>query len=288
MIIAIASGKGGVGKSMLSSSLAYLFSRDQKITAIDCDVDAPDMGLWLGIKEWDTSEKISVSEKASIDYDKCRLCEKCRDVCRFGALRYGEKPEIIPYLCEGCGMCMHTCPHGAISINPVKNGEFMVRKTKYGFPLVSGHLYPGETGSGKVVDEIRERAKKMGDGLTILDSAAGIGCPVIASLKGTDHAVLVTEPTPSGFSDLKRVLEVVGHFGVDYSVVINKWDINEEMTGKIEEFAGDRLLGRISFDRGIFKALSEMTPIMETDLKAVREIKEIYRKLKKIIERKSS
>ncbi len=288
MIIAVASGKGGVGKSMLSSGLAFLFSKERKITAIDCDVDAPDLGLWLGIKEWDSSERISVSEKASIDREKCTLCGKCKGICRFGALKYGEKPEVIPYLCEGCGMCMHVCPEKAISIEPVQNGEVMIRKTKYGFPLVSGQLYPGETGSGKVVDDIREKAKKFGHDLTILDSAAGIGCPVIASLKGTDHAVLITEPTPSGFSDLKRVLEVVNHFGVGFSIVINKWDINREMSGRIEKFAGERLIGKISFDKGIFKAVSELKPIMETDLKAVGEIRGIYRNLKKIIERKVS
>lgn len=288
MIIAVASGKGGVGKSMLASGLALLFSRERKITAIDCDVDAPDLGLWLGTKEWDSSEKISVSEKAFIDQEKCTLCGKCKDVCRFGALKYAKKPEIIPYLCEGCGLCVHVCPEKAIRIEPVQNGEVMIRETKYGFPLVSGQLYPGETGSGKVVDDIRERAKKFGGELTILDSAAGIGCPVIASLKGTDHAVLITEPTPSGFSDLKRVLEVVNHFGVDYSIVINKWDINKEMSRKIEKFAGWRLIGKISFDKGIFKAVSELKPIMETDLKVVEEIKGIHKKLKNVIERKAS
>lgn len=282
MIIAVASGKGGVGKSMLSSSLVYLFSREMKITAIDCDVDAPDLGLWLGVKKWDSSEKISVSEKAFINHEKCTLCGKCKDICRFGALKYGEKPEIIPYLCEGCGLCSRVCPENAINIKPVQNGEVMVRKTKYGFPLVSGFLYPGETGSGKVVDDIRERAKEFACELTILDSAAGIGCPVIASLKGTDHVILVTEPTPSGFSDLKRVLEVVNHFGVEYSVVINKWDINKEMSKTIEKFAGDRMMGKISFDKGIFRAVSNLTPIMETDLKVVDEIKEIYKKVKKI------
>jgi MinD superfamily P-loop ATPase len=286
MIIAVASGKGGVGKSMLASSLAFLFSKEKKITAIDCDVDAPDLGLWMGIKDWDSSEKISVSEKAFIDREKCTLCGKCRDVCRFGALKYGERPEIIPYLCEGCGLCMHVCPEKAIRVEPVQNGEVMIRETRYGFPLVSGQLYPGETGSGKVVDDIRERAKKFGHELTILDSAAGIGCPVIASLKGTDHAVLITEPTPSGFSDLKRVLEVVNHFGVDYSVVINKWDINKEMSRKIEKFAGGKLIGKISFDKSIFKAVSDLTPIMETDLKAAGEIGEIYGNLKKLLKKK--
>lgn len=283
MIVAVASGKGGVGKSMLSSGLAMLLAKERKIVAVDCDVDAPDLGLWLGIREWDQTKEISVNDRAVIDYDKCTRCGKCRDVCRFGALTYKDKPEIIPFICEGCGTCEHVCPENAIKMVKVRSGEIMFRKTKYGFTLMSGQLYPGETGSGKIVDEVRKEAEKYGEGLMLLDSAAGIGCPVIASLKGTDYAVLITEPSPSGFSDLKRVIEVAEHFGVDYSIVINKWDINKEMTKKISEFAGERLIGKISFEKGVFRALSEMVPIMETDTGTASEIREIYGRLKEKI-----
>jgi len=279
MKLAIASGKGGVGKSMVASALAMLFAKRRKISAVDCDVDAPDLHLWLGITDWDKSEKVSVSEKAVIDYDKCIKCGKCAQVCRFGAMGFDKKPEVLPYLCEGCGACEFYCPADAIHLEAVKNGEIRSRKTKYGFPLVSGLLYPGETGSGKIVTELKERADESKPELMILDSAAGIGCPVIASLNGVDYAVLVTEPTPSGFADLQRVLEIVCHFNIPYGLVINKWDINPEQSDGIGKWAGDKLLGKLSFDKEVFKAISTLTPILESESKVADEIKEVAKEV---------
>ena len=118
----------------------------------------------------------------------------------------------------------------------------------------------------------------------LIDSAPGTGCPVVASLQDANYAILITEPTPSGFSDLKRVLKVVNHFGVPWKAVINKHDINPQLSDKIEKELGrKKFLGRISFDKNIFKAISNLTPIIETNLKAKKEIKVIYNKLKKVI-----
>ncbi len=279
MKIAVASGKGGVGKSMVASALAMLFAREKRIVALDCDVDAPDLGIWLGIGELGRGERISTSEKAVIDYNKCINCGKCAQVCRFGAMEFDGKPRLLPYLCEGCGACEVFCPVGAIHQEAVKNGEIITKETKYGFPLVTGLLYPGETGSGKVVTELKQRAEKFEHDVMILDSAAGIGCPVIASLNGADYAVLVTEPTPSGFSDLQRVLEIVNHFKIPYGVVINKWDINKRMSAEIEKWAGNKLLGKLPFDRGIFVSVSELRPVMEGNSAVVAEMKGIFKKL---------
>lgn len=116
--------------------------------------------------------------------------------------------------------------------------------------------------------------------LYIIDSAPGTGCPAISALKDADFAVLVCEPTPSGFTDLKRVLEVVNHFKIPYGIVINKWDINLKLSNKIEKWAGKKFLGKISYDKEIFKAISNLTPIMKTNLKAKQEITEVYNKLK--------
>jgi len=119
----------------------------------------------------------------------------------------------------------------------------------------------------------------------ILDAPAGTGCPVIAALKDADRAILVTEPTPSGLADLKRVLSVVNYFKISYGVVVNKWDINRQMSKKIErEFAG-KILGKISYDQKIFRSIANLTPIMETDLKAKEEIKIIYHRLYERIDR---
>jgi len=283
--IVIASGKGGVGKSMLASSLSMLLAKSKKIIAVDCDVDAPNFHLWLGQNgRWDKIEKISVSERPVIDFKKCTGCGQCIKICAFGAFKLKKgKPVLNKFFCEGCGACEIICPSKAISMKKVKNAEIRIKKEINGFPLISAQLYPGETGSGKIVDQIKEKAEKFDYEVMILDAPGGSGCPVIAALNGADFALLVTEPTPSGFSDIKRVLPVVDHFGIPYGLVINKWDINPEWSEKIEKWAGKKLLGRISYDKKIFQAIAKLRPIIETNLPVKKEIKKIYLKLRKIL-----
>jgi len=279
--IAIISGKGGVGKSMLASSLAILFARDkQKIVAVDCDVDAPNLAVWLNeIGNWQKKRKISVSEKPLIDNDRINKgqTEECTQKCKFNALGTEKgKLKLNYFLCEGCGACEFFCPKGAIKMKTVENGEIKIKNTKYNFPLVSGHLFPGETGSGKVVSEIKKQAEKFKKKLMIIDSSPGTGCPVIASIQDVDFAFLVTEPTLSGLSDLKRVLKVVEHFEIPWKLTINKWDINKKIFNNMKRWAGKNFLGKISYDKEIFKAISELTPIVETSLNARDEIEKIY------------
>ncbi len=280
MKIVVASGKGGVGKSMLASALAILFSKEKKVVACDCDVDAPNMGLWLGVEDYDKTEKISTSTKAEINQSKCIRCGKCKEICRFSAVELSASEfKINPFLCEGCGACQIVCPVDAIKLREVKNGELRVKQTKYNFPLVSGQLYPGEAGSGKIVELLRKKAEKFEYDFMIMDAAAGIGCPVIASVRGTNFAVLITEPTPSGFSDLKRILEIVNHFNVPFGIVINKWDINKKTSEKIEKWASDRFLGKISYDKKVIDSIVNLRPVLFSDSKVVDEIKEIFNKI---------
>jgi len=279
MKIVVASGKGGVGKSMLTSSLALLLSKENQIVVCDCDVDAPNLGLWLGITDWDKSEKVSTSFKANIDQDKCIKCGKCKDICRFYAVEKNDEYRVNQFLCEGCGACELVCPVDAIKIKPVKNGELRDKKTEYGFPLVSGQLYPGESGSGKIVEQLKEKAGDYEHDIMILDAAAGIGCPVIASIRGADYAALITEPTPSGFSDLKRILEIVNQFSIPYGIVINKWDINPSLSEEIEKWSGEKFLGKISYDKKVIKSIVNLRPVMDSDSKVVEEIKQIYEKI---------
>jgi MinD superfamily P-loop ATPase len=280
--IAIASGKGGVGKSMLTSALAVLFSQEKKVVAVDCDVDAPNLAIWLNQNnDWDDIKKISTSSKAVVDYDKCDGCGICAEKCRFNAIKMVDnKPVINPFLCEGCGACEILCPKKAIHLEPVKNGEIRFKNVSSSFDLVSGQLYPGETGSGKIVSEIKKEAEDIEHELMVIDSSPGTGCPVIAALRDVDFVLLVTEPTLSGFSDLKRVIEVIDHFNISFSVVVNKWEVNEEKSKEIKEWAGDKFAGKISYDQKIFNAVANLTPILETELKAKKEVKEIFNRIK--------
>ena len=309
MKIAVASGKGGVGKSMVASSLAILFSRDKKLVAVDADVDAPNLHLWLGeagegkkpansltpevsanltsgaslgrLSSWDSIEPLSTNRHPIIDQEKCTLCRKCVDICQFDALSIeNNELKVNKFFCEGCGACAEVCSEGAITMEPVNNAEIRTKEgTNYGFPLISAQLKPGETGSGKIVDEIKARAEGYNYEMLLIDVPAGTGCPVISALKDVDFAVLVTEPTPSGLSDLRRVLEVVNHFKVPFGVVINKWNINTDLSSQIESDFEGNILGKISYDKDVFKAISNLTPVLETDLNAVGELEAVFENL---------
>ena len=281
MKIVIASGKGGVGKSMVTSSLALLLSKTKKIVACDCDVDAPNLGLWLGIKDYDKKQKISTSFKAEINQKKCTKCGKCFEVCKFKAITRNDLFSINPFLCEGCGACEIVCPEKAIKLKKVKNAEIRIKKTEYGFPLISAQLYPGESGSGKIVEELRKKTEEFDYEIMLLDAPAGIGCPVIASVRECDFAVLVTEPTPSGFSDLKRILEIVNYFKITYGIVINKWTINQKLSKKIQDWSKEKFLGKIPYDKKVIEAIVNLRPIIYYDKKIESLFLEILNEIKK-------
>jgi len=287
--LTILSGKGGVGKTMLAGSLAFLFAKERKIVACDCDVDASNLALVFGMREnafeW---EEVETSEKAVLIEERCNGCKKCLHSCSFSAIKWNAEkrmPEFNRFLCEGCGACALVCPNNAIKIERVKNGKIGSARSKYGFTVVSGQLKMGESGSGKIVDILKQKAakvvKKEGAELLICDSAAGISCPVIASVKGSDFVVAVTEPSPAAFMDLKRVLQIVKYFNIPYGIVINKYEINVAISRKIEQFAGKRFLGKISYNKAVMDAIVNMNPVAETDPKAAEEIGKIMSKVKR-------
>lgn len=287
--IVVLSGKGGVGKSMVASVLTCRLAREG-VVAVDADVDAPNLHLWLGQgEEWEREERITVVAKPQIDESKCSGCGKCAAMCLFGALEVaGNKPKLIPYFCEGCGMCEEVCPTGAIKLKPVVGAVIKEKNIRIGdlaWLLVSGQLFAGEAGSGKIVERLRERAEKKSIDRMVIDAPAGTGCPVIAAVRGTDFAVLVAEPTPASRADLIKAREVVGYFGVDYGVVVNKWDLNPAQAAEIEKEAGNRFLGKLGYDRGIIEALTNLKPLIKTDLVVVRELDKIYDKIKNRVDR---
>jgi MinD superfamily P-loop ATPase len=286
MKIAIASGKGGVGKSMLSSVLSFLFHKSgKKVIACDCDVDAPNLAIWLGKKgKLKKLKEFSTLKKPKIDLKKCIGCGKCEEVCVFNAIEVkNQKSKLNYYLCEGCGACQIICPQHAIRLIPINNGKIFKTKTKYGFPVISGQLQIGESNSGKVVVETKAEAEKLPHEIMIMDSAPGTGCPVIASLSDVDFVILVTEPTPSALSDLEKVLKVVEYFNKEFALVINKWQLNPKFSKKIENRFRGKILGKISFDKEIYRSIANFKPIIETNLKAKKEIEAIYKKLINLI-----
>ena len=267
--ITILSGKGGVGKSSITASLAVAFSKNKKIICADCDVDASNLSLVFGANKYEQWDNLSTNEKAIFDLDKCNSCKKCFDECHFNAIKWiNNKPQLKDFSCEGCGLCELICPQNAISLKAINNAKIGYANTKYGFDVVSAQLNPGESGSGKVVFEVKKKAKDMSIKADVMfvDSAAGIGCPVIASVTGSDYAIIVTEPTPSGFSDMKKAFEIVKHFNIPTGIIINKFDLNLEQTTIIEKFANVnrlKIIAKIPFDKKFAEALTKMKPIIE-------------------------
>lgn len=269
--VIVLSGKGGVGKSSIAASLAVAFSKYRKIVCADCDVDASNLSLLFGLDtekytEWNA---ISTNQAAVIDGKKCIRCGKCVSSCYFGAIsKSGSGPKVNKFGCEGCGVCELVCPAGAIKLVSIDNAFIGHAKTNNGFLIASAQLLPGSSGSGKVVFEVKKKAKEiMPDAeLMVIDAAAGIGCPVIASVTGNDYAVLVTEPTPSGFSDMVRALDVVNHFKIKKGIIINKFDINKDFSEKIEAFAAKnkiKIIAKLPFDRAFVDAMTQMVPLIE-------------------------
>ena len=272
MELAIASGKGGVGKSTVASTIALVLKdKGEKIIAIDADADAPNLHLVLGVDKWSERKSYSDSKVAEIDPEKCIRCGECFKACPYSAIE--RTPDggyrVIPLLCEGCLTCTLVCPvKGAIKRFAAESGEIRIAETEYGFPLISARLKPGRPNTGKLVTEQKEMAKGMAseDTVIVTDSAAGIGCQVIASLAGANLAVLVAEPTPASFSDLKRVHTLTRHFMQPSVLVINKFDLYPSYLEKIEEYAeehGVEIIGRIPYDEAVPKSMALMRPVIK-------------------------
>ena len=274
--IVVLSGKGGTGKTSVVASFASL--AQNKVLA-DCDVDAADLHLLLKLKVKEEKEFWS-GQVAFIDQEKCTECGLCQKLCHFGAIK---DFEVDPVSCEGCGFCYQVCPVDAISMKESMSGHSFISETKYGY-LCYAKLGIAQENSGKLVALVRQNAKLIIErenlDYIITDGPPGIGCPVISSLSGASLALLVTEPTLSGIHDLERVIGVCRHFSVPVLVCINKYDINQENTKKIERYClnqGVEVASKIPFDNVVTEALIKQLPVVEySDGEVSREMEKLW------------
>ncbi len=278
--IVVLSGKGGTGKTSIVGSLAAL-AKDKVLA--DCDVDAADLHLLLKPSLKEKTEFWS-GQVAVIDEEKCNQCGLCQELCRFDAIK---DYRVDPVACEGCGFCFHICPVDAITMEENLSGQWFISDTKYGL-LVHARLGIAQENSGKLVAQVRQKARQIAQesnlDYIISDGPPGIGCPVISSLSGANTALLVTEPTLSGIHDLERVLGVCRHFGVTAVVCINKHDLNEENTRRIEGYCAEQgisVAAKIPFDNAVTEAMVQGKPVVEYSSGRVsQEIEKLWDSIK--------
>ncbi len=287
--IVVISGKGGTGKTSITASFAYLGGKD--IVVADCDVDAADMHLLLQ-PDFAKTEDFYSGVIAKINQDKCTQCGKCAEVCRFNAIPIINAQYIVkPLNCEGCGYCARVCPTEAIDMEEQNVGKWYVSDTKFENTLVHAKLSIGADNSGKLVAKVKNEAKRIATknnkDFIVIDGAPGIGCPVVSSLSGANFVILVTEPTISGLHDLKRVYQLVNKFKIKAGCIINKFDLNLQVSNEIENFLEEKdiiHIANLPYDETFTKAMTIGQTIVEYDESNLKEIMmESWGKVKQII-----
>jgi len=257
MIIAIASGKGGTGKTLVATSLALSLGKNAQI--LDCDVEEPNAHILL-------KPKIVSSEPASIPVPqvnkaKCTYCRKCVEVCAFHAIAMlAEHVLVFPELCHGCGACSYLCLEDAIS--EVDRQIGVVECGKAGdIDFVHGKLNVGEAMAPPLIRAVKkhiDRSKTV-----IIDVPPGTSCPVVESIEGSDYCVLVTEPTPFGLNDLALAVEVVRKLGIPFGIIINRDGFGDNKTDEYCKTNNITILMRIPLDTGIAKLYSRGIPLVQ-------------------------
>jgi MinD superfamily P-loop ATPase len=255
--IAVASGKGGTGKTTVAIALAL--SAPAPVRLLDCDVEEPNCHIFLK-PEIRGREAVSIPVPR-VDETKCTGCGECGKACQFHAVVcLKTKPLVFPELCHGCGGCAKVCPTEAIKevgreIGVVEIGEHD------GLQFVHGRLNVGQAMSPPLIRAVKRHLSRSG--LNIIDCPPGTSCPVIAAVKGSDFVLLVTEPTPFGLHDLKLAVETVRQLGIPFGVVINRCDVGDGRCTEYCRSEGIPVLLEIPDDRRIAEAYSRGTSIVD-------------------------
>jgi MinD superfamily P-loop ATPase len=278
MIITVASGKGGTGKTTVATNLAVAIESDVQV--LDCDVEEPNAHLFLKPEISDTTT--ATTPVPEIDLEKCTLCGECEKICQFKAIVVlGDTVLTFPEMCHGCGGCTVVCPAAAVKEIGRELGVIETGHRK-GVAFGHGRLRIGEAMAPPLIKKVRALA--LPDRFTIIDAPPGTSCPVIASMKGTDFVLLVTEPTPFGLHDLKLAVGAVKLLGIPHGLVINRADLGDRQVYAYAEEENIPILMEIPFDRRVAEAYSDGELIVETRPEWKDAFRQLYFSIKKLIE----
>jgi MinD superfamily P-loop ATPase len=279
MIVSVASGKGGTGKTTVATNLAL--SMGPQVQFLDCDVEEPNAHLFLQ-PEIKRSETVFMPVP-QVDADKCTLCGKCEEICQFKAIVVIKDLSVMtfPELCHSCGGCTAVCPEGAISETRRELGLIQTGRCR-GITFSHGKLRIGEAMAPPMIRRVREETDPQR--LVIIDAPPGTSCPVIAAAKDTDFVLLVTEPTPFGLHDLRLAVEAVRTLGIPSGLVINRADAGND---DVRTYAGQQnlpILMEIPFDRGIAEAYARGRMIVDVRTEYRDKFKQLGESIYKRVE----
>lgn len=277
MIISIASGKGGTGKTFITTNLAR--SLEKNVAVYDCDVEAPNSHLFL---RPDVLNKTSfVTTVPAIDLEKCTFCKKCMEICRFNAIAIlKENALVFPELCHSCGGCFRVCEDHAINETDRVLGDIEIGKAGH-IDLVHGRLGVGQVMAPRLIEQVKSHTKE--DTVNIIDAPPGTSCPVITSIKNSDFVVLVTEPTPFGLHDLKLAVEGVRALNLSHGIIINRAGKGDDQVTAYASKENIDILMEIPFDRSIAETYSNGDIYVDTHPEMKKAFKTLFDKIQEQI-----
>ncbi|MGB9794298.1 ATP-binding protein [Caldisericum exile] len=278
MIISVASGKGGTGKTLISTNLA-LSLKDKNIQFLDCDVEEPNAFLFL---KPEIKEEIPVEMLVPIvEEEKCTHCKKCAEFCEFSAILVSpNRVQIFPELCHSCGGCALVCETNAIKETPFRIGSVKKGNSSH-IELVYGELEVSKPLAVPIIRKVKDNTDK--NRLVIIDAPPGASDPVIASVKGSHFVILVTEPTPFGLHDLKIAVSVIKELQIPHGVVINRANIGNKDVYEFCKSNGIPILLEIPYDRHIAELYSRAIPIVEVMNEWVEKFQKLYSDIERMI-----